>query len=147
MDLYPEVAIDLKLFHDSSWTTRIVAKVAHYTRRKGDGIMVLGKCMRQRLIAAGISSEKIFVAENWADGHLIQPMPLPASDSFIVLYSGNLGLAHDIETISAAMDKHEFHPPYDLVTLLIGVILIVGALTFFPALALGPIVEHLQMGL
>ncbi len=31
------------------------------------------------------------------------------------------------------------------VTLLIGVILIVGALTFFPALALGPIVEHLLM--
>jgi len=29
------------------------------------------------------------------------------------------------------------------VTLLVGVILIVGALTFFPALALGPIVEHL----
>src|SRR5450830_134737 len=32
------------------------------------------------------------------------------------------------------------------VMLLIGVILIVGALTFFPALALGPIVEHLLMG-
>ncbi|MEO8562859.1 MAG: potassium-transporting ATPase subunit KdpA [bacterium] len=32
------------------------------------------------------------------------------------------------------------------VLLLIGVILIVGALTFFPALALGPIVEHLFMG-
>ena len=32
------------------------------------------------------------------------------------------------------------------VLLLIGVILIVGALTFFPALALGPIVEHLLMG-
>ena len=31
------------------------------------------------------------------------------------------------------------------VALLIGVILIVGALTFFPALALGPIVEHLSM--
>ncbi|MHB8838343.1 MAG: potassium-transporting ATPase subunit KdpA [Gemmatimonadaceae bacterium] len=30
--------------------------------------------------------------------------------------------------------------------LLIGVVLIVGALTFFPALALGPIVEHLLMG-
>jgi K+-transporting ATPase ATPase A chain len=30
--------------------------------------------------------------------------------------------------------------------LLIGVILIVGALTFFPALSLGPILEHLQMG-
>ncbi|HEX5855046.1 MAG TPA: potassium-transporting ATPase subunit KdpA, partial [Thermoanaerobaculia bacterium] len=32
------------------------------------------------------------------------------------------------------------------VVLLIGVILIVGALTFFPALALGPIVEHFLMG-
>jgi len=33
------------------------------------------------------------------------------------------------------------------VVLLLGVILIVGALTFFPALSLGPIVEHLLMGL
>ena len=32
------------------------------------------------------------------------------------------------------------------VALLVGVILIVGALTFFPALALGPLVEHLLMG-
>jgi K+-transporting ATPase ATPase A chain len=28
---------------------------------------------------------------------------------------------------------------------LVGVVLMVGALTFVPALALGPIVEHLQM--
>src|SRR4029079_9180578 len=32
------------------------------------------------------------------------------------------------------------------VGLLVGVILIVGGLTFFPALALGPIVEQLAMG-
>lgn len=31
------------------------------------------------------------------------------------------------------------------VTFLLGVVVLVGALTFFPALALGPIVEHLQM--
>jgi K+-transporting ATPase ATPase A chain len=36
------------------------------------------------------------------------------------------------------------HTPL-FVVLLIGVIVLVGALTFFPALALGPIVEHLQM--
>jgi K+-transporting ATPase ATPase A chain len=29
--------------------------------------------------------------------------------------------------------------------LLIGVVIIVGALTFFPALSLGPILEHLQL--
>ena len=32
------------------------------------------------------------------------------------------------------------------VVLLVGVIIIVGALTFFPALSLGPVVEHLLMG-
>ena len=31
------------------------------------------------------------------------------------------------------------------VGLVVGVVLIVGGLTFFPALALGPIVEHLAM--
>jgi K+-transporting ATPase ATPase A chain len=36
------------------------------------------------------------------------------------------------------------HTPL-FVVLLIGVIVLVGALTFFPALALGPIVEHLQI--
>jgi K+-transporting ATPase ATPase A chain len=29
--------------------------------------------------------------------------------------------------------------------MLIGVVIIIGALTFFPALALGPIVEHLTL--
>jgi len=36
------------------------------------------------------------------------------------------------------------HTPL-FVFLLVGVVLIIGALTFFPALALGPIVEHLTL--
>ena len=36
------------------------------------------------------------------------------------------------------------HTPL-FIALLIGTVLIVGALTFIPALALGPVVEHLQM--
>ena len=32
-----------------------------------------------------------------------------------------------------------------VIVLVVGVILIIGGLTFFPALALGPIVEHLAM--
>jgi K+-transporting ATPase ATPase A chain len=36
------------------------------------------------------------------------------------------------------------HTPL-FITMLVGVVLMVGALTFVPALALGPIVEHLQM--
>jgi K+-transporting ATPase ATPase A chain len=36
------------------------------------------------------------------------------------------------------------HTPL-FVVLLVGTVIVVGALTFLPALALGPIVEHLQM--
>jgi K+-transporting ATPase ATPase A chain len=36
------------------------------------------------------------------------------------------------------------HTPL-FVTLLVFTVLLVGALTFFPALALGPIVEHMQL--
>ncbi len=37
------------------------------------------------------------------------------------------------------------HTPL-FIGLLIGTVLVVGALTFFPALALGPVVEHLLLG-
>ena len=46
--------------------------------------------------------------------------------------------------VPASVGTLPTHTPL-FVVLLIGVVILVGALTFFPALALGPIVEHLQM--
>jgi len=48
------------------------------------------------------------------------------------------------KTVPAGPGTLPTHTPL-FVVLLIGVVVLVGALTFFPALALGPIVEHLQM--
>ncbi|MBK7395458.1 MAG: potassium-transporting ATPase subunit KdpA [Myxococcales bacterium] len=80
-----------------------------------------------------------------------------------VFYSLTLGLAMHVGrfpliiavlAIAGNMAKKKLVPagagsfPVDntlFVGLLVGVILIVGALTFFPALAIGPIVEHIQM--
>ena len=47
--------------------------------------------------------------------------------------------------IAATAGTLPTHTPL-FVILLIGVVIIVGALSFIPALALGPIVEHLTMG-
>ena len=41
--------------------------------------------------------------------------------------------------------RQQWKNPVMFVALLIAVVLIVGALSFVPALALGPIVEHLMM--
>ncbi len=46
--------------------------------------------------------------------------------------------------VPASAGTFPTHGPV-FVGLVVGVILIVGGLTFFPALALGPLVEHLAM--
>jgi K+-transporting ATPase ATPase A chain len=48
------------------------------------------------------------------------------------------------KTVPAGPGTLPTHGPL-FVVLLVGTVLIVGALTFVPALALGPIVEHFQM--
>ncbi len=104
MDVYPDVAVSLGYFRAGGFLDRAVGILADGSRRGADGILALGECMKHRLVGRGIAAERIFVAENWADSAAIQPVERPASrDKLVVLYSGNLGLAHDIETIAATM--------------------------------------------
>jgi len=58
-----------------------------------------------------------------------------------------MAIAGNLATKKAAPPSAGSFPVYTplFVLLLIGVILIVGALTFFPVLSLGPIVEHYLM--
>ena len=59
----------------------------------------------------------------------------------VLAIAGSLAAKRKLPTTSGTLPTHT--PLF--VTMLIGVVLLVGALTFVPALALGPIVEHLQM--
>jgi K+-transporting ATPase ATPase A chain len=59
----------------------------------------------------------------------------------VLAMAGSLGQKKLIPAGLGTMPTHTLL----FVTLLVGVVLIFGALTFFPALAVGPIVEHLQM--
>ncbi|MEO8275733.1 MAG: potassium-transporting ATPase subunit KdpA [Thermoanaerobaculia bacterium] len=72
---------------------------------------------------------------------------------FAMLFSRYF-LAIPVLAIAGSLARKKFIPPGAgtlptdsplFVVMLIGVVLIVGALTFLPALALGPIAEHLQM--
>ncbi|MCI0709627.1 MAG: potassium-transporting ATPase subunit KdpA [Chloroflexi bacterium] len=72
----------------------------------------------------------------------------------IAIWIGRFGIILPALAIAGSMVKKRVAPPSPgtfptdtplFIILLISVILIVGALTFFPALSLGPIVEHLLM--
>ena len=106
MDLYPDVAVDLGYFKKGGLSDRATGFLADVSRKYANGIIALGQCMKERLQTRGIPSEKIFIADNWADGEAIQPMPrVGSAENLVLLYSGNLGLAHDLTTITASISS------------------------------------------
>ncbi|MGA2601382.1 MAG: glycosyltransferase family 4 protein [Bryobacteraceae bacterium] len=109
MDVYPDIAVELGTLKRRSTLTYLIGALADWSRRNADGIIVLGDEMKARLIARDIPEHKIHVAQNWADGTEITPGPF-SDGPLVVHYSGNLGLPHDIETISGVI-KHLANDP------------------------------------
>ena len=103
-DVYPDIAVDLRHIRHGSPLHRVTGALADWSRRRADGIVVLGECMRDRLVSRGVAPEKIYIAEHWADSTSITPMARPGNpEELVLLYSGNLGLAHDLDTLLGTM--------------------------------------------
>ncbi|HYZ84954.1 MAG TPA: glycosyltransferase family 4 protein [Bryobacteraceae bacterium] len=102
MDCYPEVLKGSGSLSETHYLFRVLAGLARSLRNGTDRVVVLGPCMRDRLIRSGVRPEKIVIVENWADPEIIRVLEWPTGD-LIVKYSGNLGKAHDSETVSAIL--------------------------------------------
>ncbi|MGA2570171.1 MAG: glycosyltransferase family 4 protein [Terracidiphilus sp.] len=113
MDLYPDIAIALGI-PVARWTVAFL----DFPRRRADAVIALGECMKARLLRHRIPANRIVVAENWADGTIVSPQPFPEPRPLRILYSGNLGLAHDVATIREVMERLAGRP--DLLFLFAG---------------------------
>jgi glycosyltransferase involved in cell wall biosynthesis len=103
MDLYPEVAIQAGLLKSDSPLSKLLKRLSHFGLRQADGVIVIGRTMRERVLEIGVSPERIHLIPNWADEEAIHPVPHTSNrfrqdqgwqDKFVVLYSGNMGTAH-----------------------------------------------------
>jgi hypothetical protein len=103
MDVYPDVAEALGVLRPTSWMTRALGWLFDMSRKRAHGILALGDCMAARIKDRGISKSRIHITENWADGDAIRPCPFRADGKLSLLYSGNLGLVHELNTVTAAM--------------------------------------------
>ncbi len=104
MDMYPEVATDLGYFRRHGLADRLSGFLADVSRNRADRVVALGECMEDRLAARGLPRDRIRVIHNWADGDAITPLPRPGDpEELVLLYSGNLGLAHDTETLAQTL--------------------------------------------
>ncbi len=114
MDLYPDVPIAFGIMKPNGLGAKFLEQIHRFCFRRCDRSVVLGRCMRDRLIGKGIPAEKIALIPPWADIDELKPVPRdenPLREAWgltgklVVMYSGNLGLAHDIDTLRGAMDK------------------------------------------
>jgi colanic acid biosynthesis glycosyl transferase WcaI len=91
-DLFPEVAESLGIR-----VPAVVRRIRDWSLRRARANVVLGDLMAARV-------PKAIIIHNFADADLA-PQRRPEGDDFVVGYSGNLGRAHEFETIMGAMQR------------------------------------------
>ena len=112
-DVYPHIAEAVKALNNGT-LIRAWRAMNRMLYTRADAIVTLGDYMAARLKDEGVSPDQVFVAHNWADKERLYPMPpndsglraaLGLGDRFVVLYSGNLGMSHDLEPVCDAIAR------------------------------------------
>jgi len=104
MDVYPDIMEAAGMMKRGSWMSSLLRSGANRLRTAADSILVLGSCMKRRLVDQGVPERKVVVCENWAPFHgQVTSTHLPPLGTVRLLYSGNLGVAHDVDTLKDAL--------------------------------------------
>lgn len=90
---------------------RVLTRVTWFWRRRVDHFEALGEDMKQRLIEGGIEANRIGVVRDGspvAFSKKLEPLPRPEAvqGGPVLLYSGNLGLAHEVKTFVDGYTAH-----------------------------------------
>jgi glycosyltransferase involved in cell wall biosynthesis len=112
-DLYPDIAVNMGYLRNDSLVTLLWNKINQKIYEAASFIVVLGRDVQRRIQdqVPAEQHEKVKFIPNWADPELICPVDqsrspfiteLGLDGKFLVQYSGNMGLAHDMETIIEA---------------------------------------------
>jgi lipopolysaccharide/colanic/teichoic acid biosynthesis glycosyltransferase/glycosyltransferase involved in cell wall biosynthesis len=109
-DLFPEVARLVDDFR-SPLVERGLHAVSRFLVGRADRVVAIGETMRACLVASRAADpDKVAVIHNWADCAVIRPGTKDSAfarahglaDAFVVMHSGNVGLAQDLDTLLAA---------------------------------------------
>jgi glycosyltransferase involved in cell wall biosynthesis len=124
MDLYPEVIFAHGALRPGTFSARLLGTVFRWAYRRAATVVSLGPTMARRLVEKGVLPDRIVTISNWASGadgivrgsenRLAAEWQLQGC--FVLLYSGNLGIAHDVETpVRVVRELHAEMPELRLV--------------------------------
>jgi len=110
-DLYPEVMIAHGMFAKRSLLGRILATVFSLAYGRARSVVSLGPKMTVRLLDKRVPVGRICEISNWATGDLgvirgsanFLTQKWGLTGKFVLLYSGNMGVAHDWDTVLRAI--------------------------------------------
>lgn len=113
MDLYPDLAAQYGMIRRQSAAYRLLARRSLHGLQRADGVLAIGRCMKEVLIAKGVEAERVVFVPNWSpvEGTAaarrtnIFRRAHGLEDAFIVLYSGNMGIAHLFDTVLAVAES------------------------------------------
>jgi colanic acid biosynthesis glycosyl transferase WcaI len=108
-DVFPEVAVALKRL-DNPALVRLLRLATRLYLRRADRVVAIGETMRERLREKGADGDRIVVIPNWVDTSDLEPQPRDNAwarqhdlvDRFVVMHSGNIGHAQDLDTLIRA---------------------------------------------
>lgn len=114
MDMYPDVPVVCGVMKEGALSTRFFEGVDRFCLRRADRVVVLGRCMRERVLAKGADPSKVEHIGVWSDQSEVKPISRDENEyterwglggKFVVMYSGNFGLAHDVRTMLEAAER------------------------------------------
>lgn len=108
MDVYPDVVIESGFLRRNGLIAKATQAMIRASWRHADAVIVIGRCMAQRVIDARVDPSRVHQIHNWSDENHVHPVPanenplrteIGLQDKFVVLYSGNMGVSHTFDEI------------------------------------------------
>ncbi|MEB3231131.1 MAG: glycosyltransferase family 4 protein [Leptolyngbyaceae bacterium] len=120
-DLYPDVATRLGVIPPTHWLAQRWQQLNRAVWSHARQVIVLSDSMKQRVMqnCPSLPSHKVTVIHSWADPNHIVPRAKQHNwfaqthdlvKPFTVLYSGNMGRCHDLDTVLEAMQQLQSDP-------------------------------------
>lgn len=114
MDMYPDVPVAAGMMRAGSLPHRFFEWIDRRILRNSDAVIVLGRCMAERVRAKGVAAERMHLVNVWSDPNEVRVLPRMENpyrtewsigDRFVVQYSGNFGVGHDMTAMCDAMRR------------------------------------------
>jgi hypothetical protein len=108
MDLNPDEAVAAGWLDERSAAAAVLKSLLSASLRASEGIVVLDRFMRDRVIAKGVSAEKVWVIPPWSHSDVVEfdesarhafRRTYNLADKYVVMYSGNHTPCHPLDTI------------------------------------------------